>query len=97
MFKEYEETNYPVITAEVYHTWSEEVPGDYYYTWGYQVDQNEDIKLEIDLNEEPYLQYYKEGFTVEDIISEVLYAHYYYSSDDKWVIQCDGAIYELAA
>lgn len=93
----YEETNYPVIKAEVYHTWSEEKPGDYYYTWGYQVKYDEDIKLEIDLNEEPYLQYYEEGCTEEDIIAEVLNTYYCYSDDDKWTVQYDGAIYELVA
>lgn len=97
MFEEYKETDYPVISAEVYHTWSEEVPGDYYYTWGYQVNRDEDIKLEIDLNEDPYLEYYENGLSEDEIIAEVLYTYYFYSDDDKWTVQHDGSIYELAA
>lgn len=92
-----EETNYPIIFADVYHTWSVEVPGDYYYTWGYQVDYDEDIDLEIDLNEEPYVDYYEKGLSENEIIAEVLHTYYCYSDDDKWTIQCDGAVYELTS
>lgn len=92
-----EETNYPVIVVDVYHTWTEEKPGDYYYTWGYQVDCNEDIKLEIDLNEDPYIKYYEEGLTEEDIIAEALFDYYYYGCDDKWTVQYNGSMFEVEA
>lgn len=91
------ETNYPIIFADVYHTWSEEQPGDYYYTWGYQVDRSEDIDLEIDLNEYPYSEYYENGMTIENIIIDDLYTYYCYSDDDKWTVQYDGAIFELVS
>lgn len=95
MSKEYKETNYPIIFADVYHTWSEEVPGDYYYTWGYQVNYDEDIDLEIDLNEEPFIDYYEKGLSENEIIAEALFTYYCYSDDDKWTIQHDGSLYEL--
>lgn len=97
MSEYYQETNYPVITAEVYHTWTEEVPGDYYYTWGQQISHNEDIELKIDLNEDPYVEYYEKGFSDTDIIEDVLYTFYSYSDDDKWTVQYDGAIYEIVS
>lgn len=86
MCEEYIETDYPVLTFYIDYDFSYEVPGDYYYTYGVQVEDHEDITVEIDLNEEPYCDWYEAGWDDMDILTEVIVKDYTYGEINKWTI-----------
>lgn len=81
-----EETNYPVLIYYVDYDYSYEVPGDYFYTYGVEQQGHDDFVVEIDLNEEPYCDWYEEGMSEIDILAEVLYKDYTYGDTNKWDI-----------